>query len=120
MINQNYPGRLGLQQRTFPYYRAPFFEALAEACQGGLSVFAGLPAPGEYIASGEELKQAQLVQSVNLNIFPIHSPFYQCWQKACLNGWKPGRPMPLLLKPILAIQARGWLSAGCMLATVLF
>jgi glycosyltransferase involved in cell wall biosynthesis len=98
MINQNYPGRLGLQQRTFPYYRAPFFEALAEACQGGLSVFAGLPASGEYIASGVELKQAQLVQSVNLNIFPIHSPFYQCWQKGLLKWLKTWSPDALVVE----------------------
>jgi glycosyltransferase involved in cell wall biosynthesis len=88
----SYSGRLGLQQRTFPSYRAPFFEALAEACQGGLSVFAGQPAPGEYIAAGKELQSAQLVNAVNLNIFPIQSSLYVCWQKGLLSWletWQP-------------------------------
>ena len=38
---RRFPGRLGLQQRVLPAYRAPFFDLLAGACQGGLSVFAG-------------------------------------------------------------------------------
>ena len=37
----SFPGRLGIQQRVLPEYRRGFFDALAEACDGGLSVFAG-------------------------------------------------------------------------------
>ncbi len=48
-----FEGRLGLQQRVLPDYRVPFFDLLARACAGGLSVFAGLPRPEEGIASGE-------------------------------------------------------------------
>ena len=38
-----YPGKLALQQRVLTPYRAAFFDALAAACDGGLSIFAGLP-----------------------------------------------------------------------------
>jgi glycosyltransferase involved in cell wall biosynthesis len=53
-----FPGRLGLQQRVLPDYRAAFFDRLAQACAGGLSVFAGQPAPGEGIRSAERLEVA--------------------------------------------------------------
>jgi hypothetical protein len=44
-------GKLGLVQRVLPMYRAPFFDALASACTGGLDVFAGEPRPDESIVS---------------------------------------------------------------------
>ena len=75
-----YPGRLAIQQRVLPAYRAPFFEALAAACAGGLSVFAGQPLPDEQIASAQRLQTAQLVQARNRHLFKVSSPFYQCWQ----------------------------------------
>ena len=39
------PVRVGLQQRVFPDYRAPFFNLLAEACPHGFNLFSGLPRP---------------------------------------------------------------------------
>ena len=33
--------KVGLQQRVLPNYRVPFFDALAQACPAGLSVFGG-------------------------------------------------------------------------------
>jgi hypothetical protein len=30
-----FPGKVGLQQRVLPAYRIPFFDRLAEACEGG-------------------------------------------------------------------------------------
>lgn len=92
MTEIHYEGRLGLQQRTFPSYRAPFFESLADACWGGLSVFAGQPVDEENISPGNHLSKAQLVEAQNLNFFPISSPFYQCWQKGLLkwlDAWNP-------------------------------
>ena len=32
-----FPGRLAVQQRVLPTYRAPFFDLLASACDGGVS-----------------------------------------------------------------------------------
>ena len=87
-----FPGRLAIQQRVLPAYRAPFFNLLAEACQGGLSVFAGSALPEEAIAHSGELDRARFYPARNLNLFPIRSPFYQCWQvgwRRWLEAWQP-------------------------------
>ena len=42
-VAMTFNGKLGLVQRVLPVYRAPFFDALASACTGGLDVFAGQP-----------------------------------------------------------------------------
>ena len=60
------PYRLGLQQRVFPAYRAPFFDALAHACVGGLSVFSGEPMQDEALGKPGALLHAQHVQANNL------------------------------------------------------
>ena len=53
------PFRVGVQQRVFPAYRAPFFDALARSCAGGLSVFAGEPMAWEALGKAGELHYAQ-------------------------------------------------------------
>lgn len=65
---ESFPGRLGLQQRVLPDYRAPFFDRLAEVCQGGLSVFAGAPAPGEGIRTAQGLQVAQFRPARNIHL----------------------------------------------------
>ena len=87
-----FPGRLAIQQRVLPRYRAPFFEALAQACAGGLSVFAGQPLPDEQIAPVETLDHARLFPARNRHYFNPGSPFYQCWQEGIvvwLERWQP-------------------------------
>ncbi len=87
-----YPGRVGLQQRVLPSYRAPFIEALASACQGGLSVFAGQPLPGEGIDPAGQLNIAQHVKSSNRSFGSPASPFFICWQAGFmrwLEAWQP-------------------------------
>ncbi len=85
-----FPGRLGVQQRVLPSYRAPFFEALAASCAGGMSLFAGQPRPQEAIATTGRLETAHLVRADNLHLFG--GPFYLCFQAglpAWLNTWQP-------------------------------
>ncbi|HVN55073.1 MAG TPA: glycosyltransferase [Anaerolineaceae bacterium] len=85
-----FEGRLGLQQRVLPAYRAPFFDALAAACSGGLSVFAGQPRSSEGIAPAAELKTARLVHTRNWNL--LSGSFYLCYQPglpAWLADWQP-------------------------------
>ena len=87
-----FPGKLAIQQRVLPAYRAPFFDALAKACQGGLSVFAGQPLPQEQIASASQLQVAQVTSAHNRHFFNPSSPFYQCWQAGLvewLEAWGP-------------------------------
>ena len=64
-MGNTYPGRLGLQQRVLPSYRAVFVDTLAEACHGGLSVFAGEPLANEGIDPIDKLQVAQLVKANN-------------------------------------------------------
>jgi glycosyltransferase involved in cell wall biosynthesis len=81
-----------LQQRVLPAYRSPLFDALAQRCTGGVSVFAGQPQADEQIASIDHLQIAQLVQTHNRHLFRIGSPFYLCWQPgilAWLEAWQP-------------------------------
>ena len=86
MPGVDFPGRLGLQQRVLPFYRAPFFDTLAQACQGGLSIFAGQPGPGESIVLADKLETAQLAWAHNRHFLKAENPFYMCWQTG-LNRW---------------------------------
>lgn len=87
-----FPGRVGLQQRVLPAYRAGLFELLAGACSGGLSVFAGQARPEEAILPVRELRQARFSPAGNVHFFGPASPFYLLWQKgllAWLERWDP-------------------------------
>ncbi len=88
----SFSGRLAVQQRVLPGYRAAFFEILAEICTGGLSVFAGDPKPEEQITSVRKLSVGQYFPAVNHHFLKVSSPFYQCRQPGILEwleGWDP-------------------------------
>jgi glycosyltransferase involved in cell wall biosynthesis len=88
----HFPGRLAIQQRVLPAYRAPFFDTLAAACAGGLNVFAGQPQPEEQIPAAKGLGLAGYTPARNLHFLKVSSPFYQCWQAgitAWLEAWQP-------------------------------
>ncbi len=92
MVERVYHGKVGLQQRVLPAYRAPFFDALAQACTGGLSVLAGQPLPGENIAHVEHLQVARYVPVSNYHLLDPSSSLYQCWQggvQRWLENWQP-------------------------------
>jgi glycosyltransferase involved in cell wall biosynthesis len=83
-------GHVGLQQRVLPAYRAPFFDRLAEACEGGLSVFAGAARPDEAILTTDQLGCANFVAAQNVHI--LRGSFYLCAQlgiEEWLNQWDP-------------------------------
>lgn len=87
-----FSGRAALQQRVLPVYRAPFFDALALACKGGLSVFAGQAPAAENISTTDRLQVARYFPAHNRHIFTINSPLYQCWQAGFLDwlqDWQP-------------------------------
>ena len=93
-----FPGRIGLQQRVLPTYRVQFFDALAMACQGGLSVFAGLPRPEEAITTTTHLEVARFVKARNRHFLEASSPLYLCWQGG-LSGWvKEWQPDVLIVE----------------------
>jgi glycosyltransferase involved in cell wall biosynthesis len=94
----SFGGRLGLQQRVLPVYRAPFCEALAAACSGGLSVFAGRPLPVEAIETTDRLSVAHLTLGSNRQLFDPSSPFYLCWQAGLLDWLESWQPDALIVE----------------------
>ncbi|MEW6717644.1 MAG: glycosyltransferase [Chloroflexota bacterium] len=91
-VKKTFPGRMALQQRVLPVYRAAFFDALAGACEGGLSIFAGLPLPQEGISLVEGLQIARFVLARNRHFSDPSSSLYFCWQSgllAWLRDWNP-------------------------------
>lgn len=81
-----FPGRLALLQRVLPSYRAPFFDALASACVGGLTLFAGQPLPDEGILTTTQLQIASYQPARNLHFSNPQSPFYVCYQRG-VTAW---------------------------------
>lgn len=93
-----FSGRLALQQRVLPAYRAPLFDALAAACSGGLSVFAGQPMPGESIVAADHLDVAHFEPALNRNFLEFSSPFYQCRQEGLLDWLDSWQPAALIVE----------------------
>ncbi len=88
--NGSFLGRLALQQRVLPAYRAPFFDLLAQSCERGLSLFAGLPRPSEGIVSTEDLGFANYVPAGNIHLFD--GSLYLCYQRGFIDwlaDWNP-------------------------------
>ena len=98
MADQQFNGRLALQQRVLPNYRASFFDTLAKACTAGLSVATGLPLPGENITPASELQIAQLTSLKNRHFSQPTSPFYYCWQSGLMNWLENWQPDALVLE----------------------
>ena len=95
---QTFPGRLALQQRVIPKYRAPFFDLLAKSCQGGLSLFAGQPLPVESISTTKHLESAEIVQAQNRHLCDPQSTFYLCWQRGVINWLDSQNPKALIVE----------------------
>jgi glycosyltransferase involved in cell wall biosynthesis len=93
-----FPGKLALQQRVLPAYRAPFFDTLAEACTGGLSVFAGQARADENIPLANELQIAQHYPTNNLHIFGVQSPWYRCYQLGIIRWLEEWQPDALIVE----------------------
>lgn len=91
-LSARYSGKAGLQQRLLPAYRAGFFDALARACLGGLSVFAGDPGAGEGIVTINDLEQASFKFARNWHFGRAESSYYLLWQRGLitwLDRWQP-------------------------------
>jgi glycosyltransferase involved in cell wall biosynthesis len=89
---RSFPGRLAVQQRVLPAYRVNLFESLAEACSGGLSVYAGQSQAGEVVVSPPDMNKARLEFQHNRYLFSVSSPFCLVWQGGLLrwlSAWDP-------------------------------
>ena len=107
--------RAGILQRVLPDYRLPFFEALAQALPGGLSVFAGDALPEENIQSTAGLHTARLEKARNRYLGSPGRPFFACWQgglRRWLETWQPQilivEANPRLLSTRLAVRWMHW------------
>jgi glycosyltransferase involved in cell wall biosynthesis len=88
----NFSGKVGIQQRVLPSYRTAFFDALAESCDGGLSVFAGRPKNMESIQFTYELDVGEYYFAKNRHFSNSDSPYYLLWQDGLipwLELWDP-------------------------------
>ncbi len=91
-----FEGKVGLVQRVVPHYRAPFFNALARDCSGGLSVFAGMPQQEEMIKPVDDLQDARLTLGKNLHLFN-HS-LYLCIQMGLMDWLRDWVPDALIVE----------------------
>jgi len=91
-----FPGRLAVQQRVLPKYRAPFFDLLASACDGGMSLFTGLPRAREGITTTSQLQITNHRLGRNLHLFD--GSFYVCYQFGLLNWLKNQNPDALIVE----------------------
>ena len=94
----HYPGKLGIQQRVLPEYRAGFFDLLAEACEGGLSIFAGDVPLKETIPEASELNVAKYVKSQNYHFSDVASRYYFLWQRGLLDWLEKWDPDVLIVE----------------------
>jgi glycosyltransferase involved in cell wall biosynthesis len=96
MAGLRYPGKLAVQQRVLTTYRAPFFDTLARACEGGLNVCAGLPRLEESIATANSLHAARYSYTPNLHLFS--GAFYLCFQRGLVKWLNECDPDVLILE----------------------
>jgi glycosyltransferase involved in cell wall biosynthesis len=89
-------GKLALQQRVPPNYRVPFFDLLASACEGGMSLFAGLPRPVEGITATNKLQVANHHLGKNIHLF--NGNFYLCYQLGLIDWLKSCNPDALIVE----------------------
>lgn len=106
-----FPGRLAIQQRVLPVYRVPFFDLLGEACQGGISVYAGAPRRGEGISAASGLSRGHYHEGRNIHWNDPSSRNYLCWQRSLIRwlvDWDPNAlivsPNPRILSTRLAVS----------------
>ncbi len=85
-------GRVGIIQRVLPAYRAKFFNALAQVCSGGVSIFAGESRLDESLGTIDRLVGAEFVPAKNWELFHPHRSPYFLWQGGLikwLKAWDP-------------------------------
>ncbi len=88
-MSNRFSGQLALQQRVLPSYRVPFFDMLAQSCDGGMSLLAGLPRGNEGITNGK-LQIANYAAATNIHVF--NGSLYLCYQRGLidwLSTWNP-------------------------------
>ena len=96
--SQKFLGRLALQQRVLPRYRTAFVDCLAQACAGGLYIFAGESLPVEGIERAANLQVALLTQAQNLCFRDPSSGLFLCWQRGFVHWLEEVQPEALIVE----------------------
>lgn len=91
-----FDGRLAVIQRVLPSYRAPFFEMLAGACSGGLTLLAGQPRPDEAIDAVDAIRGVNLIRLQNRHLFK--GPAYLCIQRGLEAALRQANPDALIVE----------------------
>jgi glycosyltransferase involved in cell wall biosynthesis len=91
-----FAGRLAVQQRVLPSYRVPFFDLLASACEGGMSLFTGLPRPSEGITTASQTKTAQYQPGQNIHL--LGGSLYLCYQRGLMDWLEQWNPDALIVE----------------------
>jgi len=89
-----FKGKLALQQRVLPAYRVPFFDLLAQSCEG-MSLFAGQARPVEMISSGRT-QIAKYVEARNIHL--LNGSSYLCYQRGFVNWLEEWNPDALIVE----------------------
>ncbi len=95
-IATSFKGKLGLQQRVLPSYRAPFFQTLASKCDDGLSLFAGEPRQIEAINTAKQIDSVSITKADNQHLFS--KQFYLCRQKNIISWLEETDPDALIVE----------------------
>ncbi len=90
-----FAGRLGVQQRVLPVYRVPFFELLADSCDG-MSLIAGEPRREEGVTLADGMRNAQFIQAKNVHI--LRDEYYLCYQRGLIRWLKECNPEALIME----------------------
>jgi glycosyltransferase involved in cell wall biosynthesis len=98
MQTDHFPGKVAIQQRVLPVYRAEFFNALAELCNGGVSLFVGDEHAEESIHTTNKLQKAQVQYTRNLHVSRIDSPYYALWQTGFISWLENNEPDILVIE----------------------
>lgn len=88
--------RVGLIQRVFPEYRAPFFNLLAQSCLQGFSLFSGEPRAEEAIQSAAGLQNGDFQPAQNLHI--SSGKTYALYQRGLINWLERWQPNVLIVE----------------------
>jgi glycosyltransferase involved in cell wall biosynthesis len=91
-----FSGRLAIQQRVLPFYRKPFFSALALHCPAGMELFAGQPRSNEAIETADHLDAGRYIQTQNIHL--LKGSLYACLQPGFLDWLERFQPDVLIIE----------------------
>jgi len=97
-MSEYFDGRLAIQQRVVPRYRAVFFESLAGRCRAGLTVYAGQPLAMEAIHTVRSIDGVGFHSAATFHLFFPGHPLFLCWQPGLISWLEKMDPDLLIVE----------------------